>query len=137
MDLVLQATQGYYVLLAGQQDRGIHTFSYTTSKVRPNFLQVSHSWQSPTASTHGNGSGIPQWTGYLQRDRATPICPRGDNPTFWELLQSLGGECMWEHVKDEDSDMSWVWDGMVNGMLLAVTDGSIDRTRAKDVSGLG
>jgi hypothetical protein len=44
---------------------------------------------------------------------------------------------MWEHVKDEDSDMSWVRDAMVNGTLLAMTDGSYDRERAKDVSGLG
>ncbi len=44
---------------------------------------------------------------------------------------------MWEHVKDEDSDMSWVRYAMVNGTLLAVTDGLYDRDRAKDVSGLG
>ncbi len=61
--------------------------------------------------------------------------PEETNPTFWELLRSLSGEWMWEHVKDENSDMSWVWDAMVNGMLLAVTDGLYDRERAKDVSG--
>jgi hypothetical protein len=44
---------------------------------------------------------------------------------------------MWEHVKNEDSDMSWVRDAMVNGMLLAVTDSLYDRERAKDVSGSG
>ena len=44
---------------------------------------------------------------------------------------------MWEHVKDEDSDMSWVRYAMVNGTLLAVTDGLYDRERAKDVSRLG
>ena len=44
---------------------------------------------------------------------------------------------MWEHVKDEDSDMSRARDAMVNGTLIAVTDGSFDRERPKDVSGLG
>jgi hypothetical protein len=63
--------------------------------------------------------------------------PEETNPTFWELLRSLGGKWMWEHVKDEDSDMSLVWDAMVNGTLLAVTDGLYDRERAKDVSGSG
>ncbi len=44
---------------------------------------------------------------------------------------------MWEHVKDEDSDMSWACNVMVNGTLIAVTDGLFDRERAKDMSGLG
>ncbi len=44
---------------------------------------------------------------------------------------------MWEHVKDEDSNMSWARNTMVNGKLIAVTDGSFDRERAKDVSGSG
>ncbi len=44
---------------------------------------------------------------------------------------------MWEHVKDENSDMSWARDAMINGTLIAVTDGSYDRERAKDASGLG
>jgi hypothetical protein len=30
---------------------------------------------------------------------------------------------MWEHVRDEDSDMSWARDAIVNGTLIAVTDG--------------
>jgi hypothetical protein len=44
---------------------------------------------------------------------------------------------MWEHVRYEDSDMSWAHDVMVNGMLIAVTNGSYDRKRAKDVSRSG
>jgi hypothetical protein len=44
---------------------------------------------------------------------------------------------MWEHVKDEDSDMSWACNAMINGTLIAVTDGLYDRERAKDVSGSG
>jgi hypothetical protein len=72
------------------------------------------------------------------REIGSPLfVPEETNPTFWELLRSLGSKWMWEHVKDEDSDMSWVRDTMVNGMLLAVTDGSYDRERAKDVSGSG
>jgi hypothetical protein len=44
---------------------------------------------------------------------------------------------MWEHVKDEDSNMSWAHDAMVNGTLIAVTDRSFDRERVKDVTGSG
>jgi hypothetical protein len=44
---------------------------------------------------------------------------------------------MWEHVKDEESDMSWACNTMINGTIIAVTDGSYDRERAKDVSRLG
>jgi hypothetical protein len=44
---------------------------------------------------------------------------------------------MWEHIKDEESDMSWARNAMINGMIIAVTDRSYDRERAKDVSGSG
>jgi hypothetical protein len=44
---------------------------------------------------------------------------------------------MWEHVKDEDPDMSWACNAMIDGTLIAVTDGLYDRERAKDVSGSG
>jgi hypothetical protein len=59
------------------------------------------------------------------------------NLTFWELLQSIGGEWMWEYVTHEETDMSWLQDAMSNWSLLAVTDGSYDRGRANDVSGSG
>jgi hypothetical protein len=74
----------------------------------------------------------------IRREIGPPLFdPKETNPTFWELLQSLGGEWMWEHVKDEDSDMSWARNTMVNGTLIAVTDGLFDRERAKDVSRSG
>jgi hypothetical protein len=69
----------------------------------------------------------------IRREIRPPLfVPEETNLTFWDLLRSLGSEWMWAHVKDEDSDMSWVRDVMVNGTLLAVTDGSYDRERAKD-----
>ena len=74
----------------------------------------------------------------IHREIGPPLfVPEETNPTFWEPLRSLGGEWMWEHVKDEDSNLSWAHNAMVNGTLIAVTDGSFDRERAKDVSGLG
>ncbi len=74
----------------------------------------------------------------IHREIGPPLFfPEETNPTFWELLQSLGGEWMWEHVKDENSDMSWACNAMVNGTLIAVIDGSFDRERATDVSGSG
>jgi hypothetical protein len=57
--------------------------------------------------------------------------PEETNPTFWELLQSLGGEWMWEHIKDKESDMSWARNAMINGTLIAVHDGSYDRERER------
>ena len=44
---------------------------------------------------------------------------------------------MWDNIKEEESDMSRVRDATIGGMLLAVTDGSYDREKAKDVSRLG
>ncbi len=44
---------------------------------------------------------------------------------------------MWEHIKDEESNVSWAHNAMINGTIIAVTDGLYDRERAKDMSGLG
>ncbi len=74
----------------------------------------------------------------IRRGIGPPLfVPEETNPTFWELLQSLGREWMWEHVKDGESDMSWACNAMINGMIIAVTDRSYDRERAKEVSGSG
>jgi hypothetical protein len=80
---------------------------------------------------------LPNGLAICREIRPPLFVPEETNPTFWELLQSLGSKWMWGHVKDEDSDMSWVRDAMVNGALLAMTDSLYDRGRAKDVSGLG
>jgi hypothetical protein len=74
----------------------------------------------------------------IRRGIGKPLfVPEETNPTFWEFLQSLGGEWMWEHIKDEESNVSWAHNAMINGTIIAVTDGLYDRERAKDMSGLG
>ncbi len=59
---------------------------------------------------------------------------------FWEFLYSWGGQWMWEGIEASKGlpyDMSWVAEGMKNNTLLCVTDGSYDRKRAIDLSGVG
>jgi hypothetical protein len=59
---------------------------------------------------------------------------------FWGFLCSWGGEWMWEGVqpdKDSPQDMLWVAEGLTNGSLIWVTDGSYDRKKAIDLCGVG
>ncbi len=59
---------------------------------------------------------------------------------FWEFLHNWGGAWMWEGVEPGNgspSDMSWIADGLTLGSLIWVTDGSYDRKRASDLSGVG
>ena len=47
---------------------------------------------------------------------------------------------MWEDVEpgnDSPSDMSWIADGLTLGSLIWVTDGSYNRKRVSDLSGVG
>ena len=47
---------------------------------------------------------------------------------------------MWEDVEpgnDSPSDMSWITDGLTLGSLIWVTDGSYNRKRVSDLSGVG
>jgi hypothetical protein len=59
---------------------------------------------------------------------------------FWGFLCSWGGEWMWEGVepgKDLPRDILQVADGLTNGSLIWVTDGSYDRKKVIDLCGVG
>ena len=56
---------------------------------------------------------------------------------FWEYLRSLGGKWMWDGVEDEGQDLQWLVDGLHNGTIVAIADGSYDRQVAPDISGAG
>ena len=47
---------------------------------------------------------------------------------MWEVI---------EPVKETPVDISWMVDGLKNGSLIWVTDGSYDRKKAKDLCGVG
>jgi hypothetical protein len=63
--------------------------------------------------------------------------PQHSNAPFWEFLRSLGGEWMWQYVKEGEVDVGWIRDALVNGTLIGVTNGSYDRIIAQMVSGAG
>ncbi len=44
---------------------------------------------------------------------------------------------MWDGIVEEKQDLSWLVEGVKNGMVTAVTDGSYDRKGAPDVSSAG
>jgi len=60
---------------------------------------------------------------------------------FWEFLASWGGEWMWEGIDDNQPtkhDLTcWAVEGMKIKTLIWVTDGSYDKLRAADLSGVG
>ena len=60
---------------------------------------------------------------------------------FWEYLNSMGGSWMWEEIGTGEAwnknNLTWLVDGMKNGTLILVADGSYDRKRAPNVSGAG
>ena len=69
------------------------------------------------------------------------LSPEPSDPTnFWEFLYSWGGEWMWEGIDDKQEtkhSLTWLVDGMKNNTLFWITDGSYDRNRAADLSGVG
>ncbi len=63
-----------------------------------------------------------------------------DSTPFWEFIDTWGGNWMWRNIdtgnKPKDN-MQWVADGMTEGTLIWTTDGSYNRKRAADLSGVG
>ena len=69
------------------------------------------------------------------------MTPKQKQPAdFWEFLASWGGEWMWEGIDDKQTtkhDLTYLVEGMQNRTLIWVTDGSYDKLRATNLSGVG
>ena len=59
--------------------------------------------------------------------------------SFWDILDSWGGEWMWELVDPEfrSSDLSWIDRAMADGTLVCCADGSYRKKVSPYVSGTG
>jgi hypothetical protein len=51
--------------------------------------------------------------------------------TFWENLQSIGGEWMWEYIEEGEADVLWLRDALTTGILVGVMDGFYNRHKVK------
>ncbi len=56
---------------------------------------------------------------------------------FWHYLLTWGGKWMWTNIVNEGPDLQWLYDAVVNGTAIWVTDGSYNRDLAPNVSGAG
>jgi hypothetical protein len=73
-----------------------------------------------------------------RRSIGTPLAPTVlMTPTFWEFLESLGGEWMWDYIQEGEANVSWISAALTAGMFIGVTDGSYDHVHAGTVSGSG
>ncbi len=63
-----------------------------------------------------------------------------DSTPFWKFIDTWGGSRMWHDIDTGDNpkdNMQLVADGMTAGTLIWMTNGSYDRKRAADLSGVG
>jgi hypothetical protein len=57
-----------------------------------------------------------------------------------DFLYSWGGTWMWEGIDNNqttEGDVTWIAEGMRNNLLIWVSNGSYDRKKAKELSGIG
>jgi hypothetical protein len=63
-----------------------------------------------------------------------------DSTPFWEFIDTWGGSWMWRNIDTGDKfkdNMQWATDEMTAGTLIWMIDGSYNRKRAADLSGVG
>jgi hypothetical protein len=68
------------------------------------------------------------------------VNPPNKHTNFWDFIHSLGGSWMWEDInftQETTQDLQWIAKGMKNNTLVWTTDGSYDRKKAADLSGVG
>ena len=59
--------------------------------------------------------------------------PEEDATSFVEYLKSWGGEWMWEDLRMCKSSLKWVVEGLKEGTLVCVTDGSYFKKEAPNM----
>jgi hypothetical protein len=70
----------------------------------------------------------------LCREIGPPLAQvRSPAVSLWSFLRLLGGEWIWEEVKEGDTDVDWIRDALTNGTFVGVTDGSYNREKPKKV----
>jgi hypothetical protein len=68
------------------------------------------------------------------------VVPPNKHTNFWDFIRSWGGSWMWEDInfsQETTQDLQWIAKGMKNNTLVWTTNGSYDRKKAADLSGVG
>ncbi len=69
-----------------------------------------------------------------------PLATTEDQKPFWDFIATWGGSWMWrdiDNVNKPKDAIQWIAEEMTAGTLVWTTDGSYDRKRAADLSGVG
>jgi ribonuclease HI len=133
-DCILQATGDITHVYSCQST------SFTRSGSRYSYL---HSTRTPASGVPISIAMTPGPTDELtlnivSRSPNTLIVPTNKSTTFWDTLLSGGGAWMWQkfHFTDKsDTSIDWIVQGLLDGTLLWVTDGSHFSQRGPYVSG--
>jgi hypothetical protein len=100
-----------------------------------------------TSTTKIIPKGVPMLVIIISESRVNKLhegplsISKADAPvSFWTFINSWGGNWMWQEISNGNKpkdDMQWVANGMMAGTLIWTTDGSYDRKKAADLSGVG
>ena len=126
-----------------QTEEGIHYYHKAEGRRRTRTEQTYIFVRSdPEATITGNPATIStiDSTSIRYLGFGPPLAISAAQPDdLWLFLKSYGGggEWMWDGVEDPQQDLQWLVDGINNGSLIGVTDGSYARKAAPTVSGAG
>ena len=124
-----------------QTPTGVDFYHLTPGRARTRSEQIYIYLRSePGATAVGRPVSVSQLTATSIRylGFGPPLVSGPSRPAdFWTFLRSWGGTWMWEGVEEENQDLRWLVEGIRNGTVIAVADGSYDRKTAPDVSGAG
>jgi hypothetical protein len=56
---------------------------------------------------------------------------------FWQSLDSVGGNWMWDYIMNMDTEPLWIINALLNRTVILSTDVSYHRNKAPQVSGAG
>jgi hypothetical protein len=122
-------------------DYGVDFYHKADSRSRTRSEQTYIRIRSdPSATPSGNPASVTSIneTSIRYLGFGPPFAVSAQQPDdFWQYLFTWGGEWMWDGVEDPQQDLQWLVDGLKNGTLLCVTDGSYHKKLAPTVSGAG
>lgn len=110
---------------------GVYSLTSMTSNCALAALQPASCSTIPSRSNH-------TYRLALRNVGPTPSIPNKLPSSFWDILENLGGNWMWQNMHiDCDTSMDWFLAALAHGSLVWVTDGSHNPKCAPEISGAG
>ena len=143
MDVLLWGRRQQTIPHQRGQDCTIQINNWVAAHISNKDLSI-HAWQDIITTHRGSSSTsvIVFATNSVNKLQEGPplVLPQMNSISFWDYIAKWGGTWMWEGINATQrtkEHTTWIAEGMQKGTLIWTIDGTYNRKKAVDLSGVG